>query len=178
MTRDIDRMELPRWYDENTLTMLVINPNAVFLYWELAFGQIKTLQGRSLVLKLYGLPPEPEYENEKPRLVQSVELPPLTNDWYFHDLKPASRYRAEMGWENDHHFYSFIKSNIAELPPASPSTAAPQARRQTVNITTTQTAAVTGDINVKQPVQATVQELIDSMSFYMGIKREDRTERK
>lgn len=178
MIRDIDRMELPRWYDENTLTMLPVSPDTVFLYWELAFGQTKTLQGRSLVLKMYHLPPESEYAGENHRLVQSVKLPPLTNDWYFHDLKPASRYRAEMGWENGHRFYSFIKSNIAAVPPAYPSatTAAPQARRQTV--TPAGAAAAAGNAGVEQPVKATVQELIDSMSFYMGIKKEDPPGRK
>ncbi|HBX24037.1 MAG TPA: DUF4912 domain-containing protein [Desulfotomaculum sp.] len=179
MTRDIDQMELPRWYDENTLTMLVVNPNSVFLYWELAFGQTKTLQERLLVLKLYELSPESGHESENPRLVQSVELPPLTNDWYFHDLKPACRYRAEMGWENGHRFYSFIKSNIVEVPPASPVTAtALQPRWQPVEITTATKATTATTTTGEQPVKATVQELIDSMSFYMGIKKDDSPERK
>jgi len=181
VTRDIDQMELPRWYDENTLTMLVVNPNSVFLYWELAFGQTKTLQERLLVLKLYELSSESGHESENPRLVQSVELPPLTNDWYFHYLKPACRYRAEMGWENGHRFYSFIKSNIVEVPPASPATAtatALQPRWQPVEITTATKATTATTTTDEQPVKATVQELIDSMSFYMGIKKDDSPERK
>ncbi|MCL2338015.1 MAG: DUF4912 domain-containing protein, partial [Firmicutes bacterium] len=108
---DLDQMELPRWYDDNTLTMLVINPTAVFLYWELSLGRAKTLPGRLLVLNLYELPPDAGYESEKNQPVQRVALPPLTNDWYFYDLKPAHRYRAEMGWEEDGRFYSLIKSN-------------------------------------------------------------------
>jgi len=182
VSRDIDRMKLPRWYDENTLAMLVVNPNSVFLYWELAFGQIKTLQERLLVLKLYELSSELGYESENPRLVKSVELPPLTNDWYFHDLKSACRYRAEMGWENGHRFYSFIKSNIVDLPPASPSTTtALPTRWQPVDITTPKTTTSTTTTTTtydEQPVMATVQELIDSMSFYMGIKKDDSPERR
>jgi len=179
MTRDIDLMELPRWYDENILTMLVVNPNSVFLYWELAFGQTKTLQERSLVLKLYELSFESGHESENPRLVQSVKLPPLTNDWYFHDLEPACRYRAEMGWENGHRFYSFIKSNIVEVPPATPSIVTTlQNRWQPVNITTEPNTTTSATITSEQTVKATVQELIDSMSFYMGIKKDDSPERK
>lgn len=174
MTRDFDRLEPPKRYDENTMTMLVVSPDTVFLYWELAFGQARTLTDRRLVLRLYELSPQSGYENENPLLVRSVELPPLTDDWYFHDLKPARRYRAEMGWEKDNRFYSIIKSNIAEVPPAAPSSPPKtKTRRQPVDVTT---ASETGF--AEQPIQATVQELIDSMSFYMGIKKVDSPERK
>lgn len=174
MTRDIDRMELPQWYDENILTMLVVSPHTVFLYWELAFGQARTLSDRRLVLRLYEVSPRPGYENVHRSLVGNVVLPPLTGNWYFNDLQPGRRYRAELGWEKDHRFYCIIKSNSVELPPATPSDTAPEhTNRQPLDVKPappTETPA--------QTIRATVRELIDSMSFYMGMTNDTGPERK
>ncbi|MCG8401018.1 MAG: DUF4912 domain-containing protein [Firmicutes bacterium] len=167
MSGAIDRMELPQWYDENTLVMLAVSPDTVFLYWEFAFGQVKSLRERQLMLHLYQLPPNSGYDNQSPRLVQNVELPPLTNNWYFNKLEPARRYRAEIGWSGNDRFYSLMKSNTVQVPPAAPSPAAGEIQWQSTGVSTTEQTTAT-----KPTISQTVHEMFDSMSFYMGIKKD------
>ena len=167
MSGSIDRMELPQWYDENALVMLAVSPDTVFLYWEFAFGQVKALRKRQLMLHLYQLPPNSGYDSQSPRLVQSVELPPLTNNWYFNELKPARRYRAEIGWSDDGRFYSLMKSNTVQVPPATPSPATREIQWQSIDVLTTEQTTAT-----EPTISQTVHEIIDSMSFYMGMKKD------
>jgi hypothetical protein len=70
----------------------------------------------------------------------------------------------DMGWERNGVFYSLIKSNIVNVPPAEPLGLTGQAKsveqEQKLHKTITATTV--------RPVE-TVNELVEQMSFYMGI---------
>ena len=168
MSRNIDRMELPKWYDDNRLTLMVVTPHSVFLYWELAFSQNRAAQGRQLVARLFDLPREqPE---QQPVLVKSEILPPFTENWYFNDLQPDRYYRAEMGWEEQGVFYSIIKSNKVIIPPANPTYMSGQVKWQ--NLEDQPQNTVTRSVSDSELGTGTVQEVLQQMSFYMGIHDE------
>ncbi|AGL03272.1 DUF4912 domain-containing protein [Desulfoscipio gibsoniae] len=161
MINCIDRMELPQWYDENKMVLLVVNPHTAYLYWELAFSQNRAVQEHQPVVRLFELPPG--QQDEQPRLVKSIVLPAFTNNWYFNDLQPGCHYQAEMGWEQNGIFYCMIKSNNIIAPPAAPMSTPVQAQWRPVEQRNEVTKAPTN----RPP--GTVQELIQQMSFYMGI---------
>jgi hypothetical protein len=165
MLHYIDRLELPQWYDENIMNMLAVKPTTAFLYWELAFGQWKALQQCILVLNLYEVPSSLDEECE-PRLIRSLQLPPYTENWYFNDLQPARRYQAEIARKENERFYSIIKSNIVCVPPATPLATLQETKWRPI---ADQIVAAAGP--ARQPIKETVQELTDSMSFYMGINK-------
>lgn len=165
MLNYIDRMELPQWYDENMMKMIVVNPKTTYLYWELSFGQWKALHGCQLLLNLYELPFDEE-EISKPQLIKKIPLPPLTDNWYFENLQPAHCYQADMSWEKDRQCYRIIRSNIVELPPATPF-----ALPRKVEWLSAEDQVITVNKSINQPTKETMQDLIDSMSFYMGINK-------
>ncbi|WP_347488637.1 DUF4912 domain-containing protein [Desulfoscipio sp. XC116] len=162
MLKLIDRMELPQWYDENKMVLLVVDPYTVYLYWQLAFSQCKAIKEHQQVLRLFELPPE-QLAHEQPGLLNSILLPAFTDNWYFNELKPGCRYQADMGWEQNGVFYSIIKSNTVNMPPAAPSATTSQAKWRPV-----EHLQETAIIPAALPTQ-TVKELIQQMSFYMGI---------
>lgn len=161
MSNSIDRMELPQWYDENKMVLMVVNPNTVYVYWEFAFSQNKAMRENQLIVRLFEQ--TPDYQPQE--LVKSVALPPFTDNWYFNDLQPDHDYRADLGWEQNGVFYSLIKSNIVNVPPADPLNSTGQTKWQPValqqlhKIITTPTARPT----------ETVNEVVEKMPFYMGI---------
>ncbi|MBF7083958.1 DUF4912 domain-containing protein [Desulfallas sp. Bu1-1] len=172
MLHYIDRMELPQWYDENLMIMLVVNPDTIYAYWELSFGQCKALNGWKPVLKLYELPPDKEAESE-PRLIRTSPLPPFTDNWYFKNLQPQRRYQAEIGWEQDNHFYTIIKSNIVDVPPAAPVAVPGQVEwRAVAGIAPSQDNKIEYDY---RSVEDAVQQLFNTMPFYMGINTGSRS---
>ncbi|KAF1086254.1 hypothetical protein SPSYN_00998 [Sporotomaculum syntrophicum] len=163
MLSSIDRMELPRWYDENKMVLMVVTPHTVFLYWELAFSQWKAVAGHQLIVRLFAL--APEQPTEQPRLVTSAALPVGTENWYFNDLPADSQYQADMGWEQDGVFYSLLKSNSVRVPPAEPLGVAREAQWQSMKL-----GHLPGNIaaTTSKP-DITVNEILNQMSFYMGI---------
>jgi len=164
MSNSIDRMELPKWYDENKMVLMVVDPHTVFLYWELAFSQNQAMKEHQIILRLFEQPLEQQLQ-EQPRLVTSVVLPAYTENWYFNELQPDSLYRAEIGWKQNGAFYSLIKSNIVNVPPAEPLGITGQAKWQSVEhrlLPKTFTAPTA------RPIE-TLDEVIQQMSFYMGM---------
>lgn len=159
----IDRMELPRWYDENKIAFMVVNPTTAYLYWELAFSQCKALQGHQPSLRLFEMPAQQQHF-EQPRLVKNIVLPAFTDNWYFDELQSGRQYQAEIGWEQNHVFFSILRSNTISMPPAVPLAVPSKVKWQPVN-----------HISKKPTTPAdrplgSVDELIQQMSFYMGIK--------
>lgn len=165
MLHYIDRMELPQWYDENFMTMLVVNPDTIFAYWEFSFGQCKALNGWKPVLKLYELTPDGETGPES-KLARTVLLPPFVDNWYFRGLQPQHRYQAEIGWEQDNHFYTVIKSNIVEVPPASPFAEPGQVEWRAITGMSTDKSIKMDD---SRAMDDTARRIYNTMPFYMGI---------
>ncbi|WP_169726473.1 DUF4912 domain-containing protein [Desulfotruncus alcoholivorax] len=158
---DIDRLELPKWYDDNLMTLLVVNQNSIYLYWEMCFEQWRILNGNRLVINLYEL--NSDAEGPGNRLVQSHTLPPFTGDWYFYNLQPDRRYQAEICYQQNDRLISIMKSNIVALPPAEPYRGSRKVEWRSVEgINAIGTPA-------KEP-NVTMKELVNTMSFYMGIK--------
>jgi len=158
-------MELPKWYDENKMVLMVVDPHTVFLYWELAFSQNKAMQEQQIVLHLFEQTMEQQQQREQPRLVTSVVLPAYTENWYFNELQPECLYRAEIGLKQDDSFYSLIKSNIVNVPPAEPLGITGQAKWQSVQH---RLLPKTISAPTARPIE-TLDEVIQQMSFYMGM---------
>lgn len=169
MLHYIDRMELPKWYDENVMMLMIVNPNTAYAYWELSFGQCRALSGWKPLLKLYRLSPQ-QNGNTEPQLVRTIALPPFTENWYFYDLKPQSSYRAELGWEQGGHYYTIIKSNCIILPP-SDSLDTPgdvQWRRTTFERPDLKKQNMAPAKTLTEPKK--MENTFETMPFYMGIK--------
>ncbi len=164
MSNSIDRMELPHWYDENKMVLMVVNPHTAFLYWELAFSQSQAVQEHQLIVRLFEQPPEQEL-HEQPRLIISAAIPPFTNNWYFNELQPDHHYRADMGWEQNEVFYSLIKSNIVNVPLAEQPSITGQTKWRSVEQEQLHKTITGPTVRVSE----TVNQLVDQMSFYMGI---------
>lgn len=157
----IDRMELPQWYDENKIAFLVVNPTTAYLYWELAFSQCKALQEHQPILRLFELSPQQHFK--PPRLVTRIDLPAYTDNWYFNELQSDRQYQADIGWEHNGVFFIILRSNTISMPPAAPLAVPNRVKWQPVNHIPERPAPTAGPL-------VTVDELIDQMSFYMGIK--------
>ncbi len=169
MSNSIDRMELPQLYDENKMVLMVVNPHTIFLYWELAFSQSQAVQDHQLIVRLFEQPPEQKL-HEQPRLVTSVVLPPFTTNWYFNELQPDHHYRADIGWEHNSVFYSLIKSNIVNVPPAEPPGITSQAKWRSVEQVQLHKTITTPTVRSVE----TINELVEQMSFYMGIHEKSK----
>ena len=158
---DIDRLELPKWYDDNLMTLLVVNQNSIYLYWEMCFEQWKILNGNQLVINLYEL--NSDVEDPGNRLVQRHTLPPFTGNWYFQNLQPNRRYQAEICNQHNDRLLSIMKSNIVAVPPAGSYRGPRKVEWRSVEgINATGAPA-------REP-SVTMKELVNTMSFYMGIK--------
>ena len=165
MAQPIDRMELPKWYDDNRLVLMVVTPYSVFLYWELAFSQNQDTEGHQLAARLFEL--SMEKPSEQPTLIKREPLPPYTENWYFNDLQPDRYYRAEIGWEENGVFYSIIKSNVVNIPPANPTYMSEPTKWQTLG--RNPEPPITRPAQTTTLNTLTVNELLQDMSFYMGI---------
>lgn len=163
---NLDRMDLPQWYDRNQMVIMVVDPYTIYTYWELSFSQWDALNNRQLILRLYESNMDQEFESQ-PRLLESIILPPFTENWYFNSLQPVRRFQAELGFElaSNNRFFSIIKSNVVEIPPAAPYTTTHQTEWQIVKCPVEQGNAL------NNPISKKVQELIQNMSFYMGINK-------
>ncbi|SFH24878.1 hypothetical protein SAMN05660649_04412 [Desulfotomaculum arcticum] len=161
MSINIERFELPEWYDDNLMTLLVVNQHSIYLYWEMCFEQWKILDGNQLVVNLYEL--NSDGVDPGNRLVRRHTLPPFTGDWYFHNLQPGRRYQAEICCQQNDRQLSIMKSNIVAVPPAGPYQGLREVEWRSVD--------GIGDMGTpaKAPAE-TMKELVNTMSFYMGIK--------
>lgn len=118
---------LPGNYQENRLVLLVQNPAVIFAYWELSNGQWQALTGHGgLHLRLYEINGSGCRPDEQGKLWTEINLPPFTNDWYFHGLLPARSYCSELGYYGpDQVFYPVLRSNWVETPRAGLSVSRP-----------------------------------------------------
>jgi len=163
MAQNIDQLELPQWYDKNIITLLVVNPDTVYVYWELCFGQYKNIRGRQMVLHLYELPTGAENGYDR-IMIRRICLPPFTEDCYIYDLCPTRCYQVELSWEQSGRYYGIIKSNSVELPPSAPNSS----NREIV--WRSPVGPVEPNVGRGGEIKETLKELLEGMSFYMGIK--------
>lgn len=129
---------LPGSYQENTLMLLVQNPSVIFAYWELSNGQWQALGGHGdLYLRLYEIKGPGCLPGDYGEVWTEIDLPPFTNDWYFHGLLPDRIYCSELGYYGlDHVFYPVLRSNRVETPRAGLSASRPaEAGLVTVDMT-------------------------------------------
>ncbi|OAT81820.1 DUF4912 domain-containing protein [Desulfotomaculum copahuensis] len=111
---------LPGAYQENTLVLLVQNPEVIFAYWELSNGQWLAVAGYGgLHLRLYEINGNGPgcWLDGQGKLWTEINLPPFTSDWYFCDLSPGRSYCSELGYYgSDHVFYPILRSNRVQTP--------------------------------------------------------------
>lgn len=117
-------MQLPAYYGENYLRLMVQGPSIAFAYWEVSPHRLQVLAVRreQLFLRLYRDFAVP---------CQDVALPGLCNNWYFYNLNAGSGYRCELGIWRKWKFYPLLQSNLINIPPG---TVSPNGSAKFVNL--------------------------------------------
>ncbi len=165
---------LPEEYGENIMIMLVQNPQALFVYWELDQANWQSIAS-AIYLRLYQLQ---DAAFEKNFLLQEIILPPFSNKWYFDPVQTESFYMAEIGYREEQDFIAVLRSNIVLTPPLPVEVFIPQMVRppdhpEFAGIAQPVSQLTQPPIKQAKELEQPVKEIVRKMPFYLGIRPDD-----
>lgn len=162
---------LPLYYDENLIGIFSQGPGVIFVYWELSGEQwevVVELGGPVFIRlnKVYtGENADYEYIT-----VREEEIPPGTNNWYFHCLEPDCAYFFEIGCKlSDGSFFPLAGSEKVTTPPVPRFNAMPGDKNDFRDLEKhcDQLTDCKG-VEEKTGINLAVREVLESMPFYIG----------
>jgi hypothetical protein len=105
--------DLPVRYGENMVYLLPLNPETLFVYWEVQVeGQV--------LLRLKNLTAGAE---------QMIKVNTSVGNWYVHGIESGSKYVVEMGIERDGNYSQICSSMIVVTPAKAVIPTVPYIRR-------------------------------------------------
>jgi uncharacterized protein len=111
-------------YDRDEITLLPRGPSSLYAFWEtreitrrLIEHQFRTpWHELTKVLRLYDVTAILFNGHNAHRFVD-MEIPEMTNNWYFHGLEENRTFIVDIGVKtSEHHFFSVIRSNPIDTP--------------------------------------------------------------
>ena len=163
---------LPAYYDQSIAASFAQGPDVLFVYWELSAGQWEVAAGSrgSVVIRMYQV-----LENAADgfdcnyTLVEEVEPPPATGNWYFKGLEAGSVYSFEVGFRlPDGSFFSLLQSEKTATPPNPGSDAGKRGGIAGGKPRPHQLEATPAGGREKIVVELELAEVLEKMPFYMG----------
>ncbi len=161
---------LPEEYGENIMTMLVQNPQTLFVYWELDQANWQSITS-AVYLRLYQLQ---DAAFESKILLQEIILPPFSNKWYFDPVQSESFYVAEIGYQEEQDFIAVLRSNVAATPACPVQVFNPQMLTPSEASGKDDRPKLT-EVPIKpiEELNQPLEKIIQEMPFYLGIQLED-----
>lgn len=125
-----DVRELPQYYGDNKVVLMVRDPWWIFSYWELQpeFVEEKRhiippdkRQDVSFVMRVYDIS-YIDFNGANAHYFFDITIPYGAEKWYINVNAPGRTWVAEMGWiSSDGSFYPIIRSNAVSTPLDGPS---------------------------------------------------------
>ncbi len=125
-----DIRELPQYYGDNKVVLMVRDPWWIFSYWELQPGFVEEKrhiippdkrQDASFVMRVYDIS-YIDFNGTNAHYFFDITIPYGAEKWYINVNAPGRTWIAEMGWvSRDGSFYPIIRSNAVSTPLDGPS---------------------------------------------------------
>ncbi len=106
---------LPEHYGEDRVTLMMVDPENLYAYWEMTGKPAGTPFVRLFEIR-------ERYGKEVPDLRLQTEVAQRGN-YYFHNISAGSKYFAEAGWMTDAGFVIVARSNVLSTPRLEPTAA-------------------------------------------------------
>ncbi|MDK2922879.1 MAG: uncharacterized protein PWQ90_320 [Pseudothermotoga sp.] len=121
-TREARENELPQSYGSDRLVLLSVNPNLVYVYWDLSSETLSKLSGqKEVVLRLYDVTYVVFDGTNAHRIFEAGVHLAMTRNYYFHVPMANADYLAELGFKVEGKFVPVLRSNVARTPSNAPS---------------------------------------------------------
>lgn len=114
--------ELPYEYNRDRITMLIIDPTFVFIYWEVTNHKLKAAQDiagwdSKLALRVYDVT-DIEFDGHNAHSVVDADIYERIGCWYLKIDDPQRNLVVDIGLKNSAgQFHMISRSNFAKLPP-------------------------------------------------------------
>ncbi|HDG62541.1 MAG: DUF4912 domain-containing protein [Thermotogae bacterium] len=118
--------ELPKTYDKDKLVLLPVNPNWLFIYWDMSPETRKIVEnlepGSSVVLRVHDVTYIIFDGRNAHRTFEAHIDVRYTSNYYINVPMPNADYLAELGYKTPYgEFVPLMRSNVARTPSNSPS---------------------------------------------------------
>ncbi|HBT40091.1 MAG: Uncharacterized protein XD58_0243 [Thermotoga sp. 50_1627] len=121
-TREARENELPQSYGSDRLVLFPVNPNLVYVYWDLSSETLSKLSGqKEVVLRLYDVTYVVFDGTNAHRIFEAGVHLAMTRNYYFHVPMANADYLAELGFKVEGKFVPVLRSNVARTPSNAPS---------------------------------------------------------
>jgi len=118
---------LPQSYGSDRLVLLSVNPNLVYVYWDLSSETLSKLSAqKEVLLRLYDVTYIVFDGTNAHRIFEAGVHLSMTRNYYFHVPMANADYLAELGFKAEGKFVPVLRSNVARTPSNTPSTSVRQ----------------------------------------------------
>ncbi|AJC73355.1 hypothetical protein AJ81_03040 [Pseudothermotoga hypogea DSM 11164 = NBRC 106472] len=125
--QEIRENGLPQSYGSDRLVLLSVNPNLVYVYWDLSSETLSKLSAqKEVLLRLYDVTYIVFDGTNAHRIFEAGVHLSMTRNYYFHVPMANADYLAELGFKAEGKFVPVLRSNVARTPSNTPSTSVRQ----------------------------------------------------
>jgi len=118
---------LPQSYGSDRLVLLSVNPNLVYVYWDLSSETLSKLSvQKEVLLRLYDVTYIVFDGTNAHRIFEAGVHLSMTRNYYFHVPMANADYLAELGFKAEGKFVPVLRSNVVRTPSNTPSTSVRQ----------------------------------------------------
>ncbi|GAB7387640.1 hypothetical protein BSNK01_14770 [Bacillaceae bacterium] len=118
--------ELPRYYGENRIHLMVVSPTSLYAYWEVTWPRMRMtaeyLQADYAALpkglRLYDVS-DIYFNGHNAHWYQDIFVHHEADDWWIDPIQPGREYIVDYGVHHNGRFLPLLRSPVASVPHAA-----------------------------------------------------------